>query len=177
MLALRGRLDRGQRPGDPTTDVVDRAFVELNDARVTAYVSGPSGDVEELPVQWTGERDGEYHATFTAKQSGIYSARVEATREGRTIGSSVTRVRSVPSDAEYFDATMQAARLQRIADETGGQFYTAANLAGLPDDLQYTGRGVTTIEERELWHMPIILMVMLALLGAEWAVRRRVGLA
>ena len=167
-------------PGETVTlvaDVVDRAFVELNDAKVTAYVSGPSGEVDELPVQWTGERDGEYHASFTAKGSGIYSARLEATREGRTIGSSVTRVRAVPSDAEYFDATMQAARLQRIADETGGRFYTAANLAGLPDDLQYTGRGVTTIEERELWHMPIVLMAMLALLGAEWAVRRRVGLA
>jgi uncharacterized membrane protein len=167
-------------PGETVTvvaDVVDRAFVELNDAKVTAYVSGPSGDVEELPVQWTGERDGEYHASFTAKQTGIYSARVEATREGRTVGSSVTRVRSVPSDAEYFDATMQAARLQRIADETGGRFYTAATLSGLPEDLQYTGRGVTTIEERELWHMPIVLLVMLALLGAEWALRRRVGLA
>jgi hypothetical protein len=36
---------------------------------------------------------------------------------------------------------------------------------------------VTTIEERELWHMPVILMALLALLGAEWALRRRVGLA
>lgn len=167
-------------PGETVTlvaDVVDRAFVELNDARVTAYVSGPSGEVEELPVQWSGEQDGEYRASFTAKAQGIYSARVEATREGRTIGSSVAKVRSVPSDAEYFDATMQAARLQRIAEETGGRFYTAGNLSGLPEDLQYTGRGVTTIEERELWHMPIVLMAILALLGAEWAFRRKVGLA
>ena len=93
------------------------------------------------------------------KTEGVYSARVEATRAGKTIGSSVTQVRAVPSDAEYFDATMQAPRLQRIADETGGRFYTAANLAGLPEDVQYTGRGVTTIEERELWHMPIVLML------------------
>ena len=89
----------------------------------------------------------------------------------------MTRVRAVPSDAEYFDATMQAARLERIANETGGRFYTAANVAGMPEDLKYTGRGVTTIEERELWHMPIILMVMLGLLFAEWSLRRREGLA
>jgi len=43
--------------------------------------------------------------------------------------------------------------------------------------VKYSGRGVTTIEERELWHMPIILIAMLALLTAEWIVRRRVGLA
>lgn len=167
-------------PGEQVTlvaDVVDRAFLELNDAKVTAYVTSPSGDVEEVPVQWTGERDGEYQGTFTARTPGIYTARVEATRGGTVIGETRTQVRAVPSDAEYFDATMQAARLQRIADETGGRFYTAANVAGLPEDLKYSGRGVTTIEERELWHMPIVMMMMLGLLGAEWALRRRVGLA
>lgn len=167
-------------PGEQVTlvaEVVDRSFLDLNDAKVTAYVTAPSGDIEEVPVQWSGERDGEYQGTFTAKMPGIYSARVEATRAGTPIGETKTQVRAAPSDAEYFDATMQAPRLQRIADETGGRFYTAANVAGLPEDLQYTGRGVTTIEERELWHMPIVLMVMLGLLGAEWALRRRVGLA
>jgi uncharacterized membrane protein len=167
-------------PGETVTlvaDIVDPAFLELNDASVIAYVSGPSGQVEEVPVQWSGERDGEYRATFTARAEGIYTARVEARRAGQPIGSSVTQVRAVPSDAEYFDATMQAPRLQRIADETGGRFYTAANVAGLPEDLQYTGRGVTTIEERELWHMPIVLLTLLALMGGEWALRRRAGLA
>jgi hypothetical protein len=167
-------------PGETVTlvaDVVDRAFLELNDATVTAYVSGPSGEVEEIPVQWTGERDGEYRATFTARGEGIYTARVEAKRAGEPVGTSVTQVRAKPGDGEYFDATMQAPRLQRIADETGGRFYTAANVSGLPEDLQYTGRGVTTIEERELWHMPVVLLALLALMGGEWALRRRSGLA
>jgi len=167
-------------PGETVTliaDVVDPAFLELNDAKVEAFVTAPTGDVETLPLQWSGERDGEYRASFKAKSEGVYSARVDASRAGKSVGSSVTRVRAVPSDAEYFDATMQAARLQRIADETGGRFYSAANVSGLPEDVKYSGRGVTTIEERELWHMPIILIAMLALLTAEWIVRRRVGLA
>jgi hypothetical protein len=158
-------------------DVVDEAFLELNDAKVTAFISGPNADVEEVPVQWSGERDGEYRASFTPKSEGLYTARLEATRNGKTIGSSVTHVRAIPSDAEYFDATMQAARLERVATETGGRFYTPSTLSGLAEDVQYSGRGVTTIEERELWHMPIVLMVLLALLAAEWALRRRVGLA
>jgi uncharacterized membrane protein len=167
-------------PGETVTlvaDVVDPAFLELNDAKVTAFVSGPSGEVEELPMQWSGERDGEYRGTFKAKSEGIYAARVEGTKAGKTVGSSATRVRAVPSDAEYFDASMQASRLQRIADETGGRFYTPANMAGLPEDVKYSGRGVTTVEERELWHMPIVLLAMLTLLGGEWFYRRKVGLA
>ena len=166
-------------PGETVTliaDVVDEAFVELNDATVAAFVNGPGGELE-IPVQWTGERNGEYRASFTPKAEGLYSVRVEAQRAGKTIGRTVTQVRAVPSDAEYFDATMQAARLERIANETGGRFYTAANLSGLPEDVQYSGRGVTTVEERELWHMPIVLMLMLALMCGEWALRRKAGLA
>ena len=84
---------------------------------------------------------------------------------------------AAPGDAEYFDATMHAATLRRIADETGGRFYDASNTASLADDMRYTGRGVTTVEEHELWHMPIVLLLLVGLLCAEWGYRRVVGLA
>jgi uncharacterized membrane protein len=171
--------DRVQ-PGEPVTlvaDVVDRAFVELNDARVVAHVRRPNGTVDTVPMQWTGERNGEYRATFATAEEGLYTAEVEAVRGTTPVGRSATWVRVVPSDAEYFDASMQAARLKRIAEETGGRFYTADKLSGMPEDLQYTGRGVTTIEERELWHMPIVLIALLGLMFGEWGLRRRVGLA
>ncbi len=171
--------DRVQ-PGEPVTlvaDVVDRAFVELNDARVVARVRRPNGTTDSVPMQWTGEQNGEYRAILATAEAGVYTAEVEAMRGTTPVGRSATQVRVVPSDAEYFDAAMQAARLRRIAEETGGRFYNPATVTGLSDDLQYTGRGVTTIEERELWHMPIVLFVLLGLMFGEWGVRRRVGLA
>jgi len=128
-------------------------------------------------MQWTGERNGEYRATFPAAEQGMYVAQVEATRAGKSLGTGTTQVRATPSDAEYFDATMHAARLKRIAEDTGGRFYTPETIAGLPEDLRYTGRGVTTVEERELWHMPIVLFALLGLISAEWAYRRAVGMA
>jgi uncharacterized membrane protein len=160
-----------------TADVVDPTFVEINDAQVVAHMTGPNGDVVDVPMVWTGERSGQYRGVFTAADQGVYSAKVEATRAGKTIGAGLTQIRSTPSDAEYFDATMHAARLQRVAEETGGRFYTPETLPGLAEDVRYTGRGVTTIEERELWHMPIVLIALLALVGAEWGYRRVVGLA
>jgi uncharacterized membrane protein len=167
-------------PGETVTlaaDVVDPSFVEVNDARVVARVTGPKGSVVEVPMQWTGERNGQYRATFAAPEQGMYMAQVEATRAGKTLGTGTTQVRATPSDAEYFDATMHAQRLQRIADETGGRFYTPETIAGLPEDLRYTGRGVTAVEERELWHMPIVLFLLLGLISAEWGYRRMVGMA
>ena len=166
-------------PGEQVTvlaDVVDPTFVEVNDAHVVARLTGPNGDTTEVPMVWTGERNGQYSGVFTAGDQGVYSAQVAATRAGKAIGTGVTQIRSTPSDAEYFDATMHAARLQRVAEETGGRFYTPETVAGLPEDVSYTGRGVTTIEERELWHMPIVLIALLTLVAAEWGYRRVVGL-
>ena len=167
-------------PGETVTvvaDVVDKSFVEVNDARVMAHVRRPNGTIDDVPMQWTGEQNGEYRATFATKEEGLYVADVEALRGSTPLGRSTTQVRAVPSDAEYFDAAMQAPRLQRIAEETGGKFYPAGASSGLPQDLQYSGRGVTTIEELELWHMPIVLFALLGLMFAEWGLRRRAGLA
>ena len=86
-------------------------------------------------------------------------------------------MRAAPGDAEYFDATMHAARLKRIADETGGKFYTPDTVNALPEDLKYAGRGVTTVEERDLWHMPIVLLLIVGLMAGEWGYRRAVGFA
>lgn len=102
---------------------------------------------------------------------------MDASRAGAPLGAAVTHVRAAPGDAEYFNAAMHAPRLRRIAEETGGRFYTAAEAAGLAEDIQYTARGITTVEERELWHMPILLVALLALMCGEWAYRRAVGLA
>jgi uncharacterized membrane protein len=160
-----------------TADVVDDTFLEVNDAQVVGKVTTPNGGVIDVPMQWTGERNGQYRGTFVTSEQGMYAVRVDASRQGKTLGVGQTHTRAAPGDAEYFDATMHAARLQRIAEETGGRFYTPATMNALSEDLKYAGRGVTTVEERDLWHMPIVLLALLGLTCVEWAYRRRVGMA
>jgi hypothetical protein len=168
---LTDRVEAGQ-PVTLTADVVDPRFVELNDANVVAHVTSPTGKVSAIPLQWTGERNGQYRATLPTAENGWYEAKVEATRDGKSIGAGVTHLRTAPDDAEYFDAAMHAPLLKRIAQDTGGRFYQAANVASLPEDLKYSGRGVTAVEERELWHMPILLLSLMTVLCAEWGLRR-----
>ena len=160
-----------------TANIVDPSFVELNDAAVMATVTAPDGTVSDVPMSWDGEHAGQYQATIPTKAPGWYAARIDATRAGKSVGSAVTHFRAAPGDAEYFDATMHAGTLRRIADETGGRFYDPSNTSTLADDLRYTGRGVTTVEEHELWHLPIVLLLLVGLLCAEWGYRRVVGLA
>ena len=168
-------------PGEAVTvdaTVVDPQFVELNDATVVAQVSRPDGTSESVPLQWTGERDGHYRGTFVSTKAGAYEVAVDATRAGgQTVGSSTAYVRAVPSEVEYFDPTMHPQPLKRIAEDTGGRFYTADTAQSLAEDVRVAGRGVTAVEERELWNMPIVLITLLGLVCAEWGYRRVVGLA
>jgi hypothetical protein len=71
---------------------------------------------------------------------------------------------------------MRAPTLQRIAEETGGRFYTPANVATLPEDVSFTESGTTVIEERELWDMPVIFLLLLALVASEWGYRKYRGM-
>jgi hypothetical protein len=72
---------------------------------------------------------------------------------------------------------MREPLLRRVADETGGRFYTAANVASLPEDMAITGKGVTVQEEMELWDMPFLFLLLVGLIGAEWLLRRKRGMA
>lgn len=177
---VRLPVDRVE-PGESVTveaTVADEQFVELNDATVVATIARPGGTSLTVPMQWTGERDGQYRGTFVATEPGTYEIAVDATRAGgRIVGSGKAYLRAAPSEAEYFDPAMQPAPLRRIAEETGGRFYPADAAAGLAEDVRYAGRGVTSVEERELWNMPIILIALMGLICAEWGYRRMVGLA
>jgi uncharacterized membrane protein len=168
-------------PEEPATiigEVSDENFVQMNSATVTAVVTTPAGEAVDLPMEWTGEQDGEYRASYTPTAEGFYEVRVEATTsDGTRLGEDVTYLRAAPSDNEYYDSTMRAPLLKRVADETGGRFYTTDTIDALADDIRYVGRGVTVIEERELWDMPALLFLLTLLVLGEWGYRRARGLA
>ncbi|MFN2564040.1 MAG: glutamine amidotransferase [Gemmatimonadaceae bacterium] len=172
-------------PREPVTvraEVGDEQFVRVNDAAVTARVRSPSGDEREIPMEWTVDRDGEYRATFTPEEPGLYAVHVAG--GGRRAGggavavdSATTYVRVAPSEAEYFGAEMRAPLLRRIASETEGRFYTPDNVDALPEDLTLSRRGVTVVREMDLWDMPVIFVMIVLLMSAEWGYRKARGLA
>jgi len=178
-VSITTTMDRVE-PGEPfklAVDVMDPAFAEVNDARVFAQVTSPSGKTQEVPLEWTVTRDGQYSGTFVPDEPGLYTVKTTAMRDEGDLGSSTIHVRASAGDSEYFDANMRAPLLKRIAEETGGRFFTPADVAALPEAISYSGRGVTVVEERDLWDMPVIFLLLLGLSGGEWAYRRKRGLA
>jgi hypothetical protein len=177
VTAVPDRVQRGE-PITLTATVVDEEYRGINEGRVLAHVTTPSGRVEDVPLEWTVEGDGEYRARFTPAEDGLYRIAVDGSAgNGMPLARNTTSARVGPSDAEYFDAAMRAPLLQRLAEETGGRFFRASEAAALAEAISYSGRGVTKVEERELWDMPVVLVLLLGLMGGEWLYRRSRGLA
>jgi len=170
------------RPGGSVViraEVSDSSFVRRNDAKLVARVFSPSGKVSEVPLEWVVDRDGEYQANYSSEELGVHTVRVAATggRPGAQALEDSTFVAVADLGAEYYGAEMRRPLLQRIADETGGRFYTPATMSRLPEDIALSRRGVTVMNQMDLWDMPVILVLLVGLLGAEWAYRRHRGLA
>jgi hypothetical protein len=179
-------------------DVADSGYVMRNDARVVAHVVAPTGAARDIPMEWAVDRDGQYRATFTPEESGLYQIKVDADfasgrrgsgRGSRTDSSAtggMTGLSSEPvyvratteADAgrEFVDAEMRASLLKRIAQETGGRFYTPATSSSLAEDIALSTRGVTVVNQMDLWDMPVVLLVLLGLVSAEWGYRKARGL-
>jgi len=164
-------------PVDLRAEVVDSAFLSVNDAQVVAHVAGPAGPVFDVPLEWAVDRDGEYRASFTPDEPGIYTVRVDARAHDGSVASDSAFVRVADLNAEYVDAEMHASLLQRIARETGGRFYTPATVSTLAEDVAMSKRGVTVANELDLWDMPVNFLLLVALLSAEWGYRKLRGLA
>jgi uncharacterized membrane protein len=171
----RERAEAGE-PIKLTARVRDSTYIDLNDAEVTARLTSPSGAARDVRLEWSVEDDGLYAASFVPDEEGSWSIEVNADRAGGSVGHDEGWVRVGPGDDEYFDAARRTALLERIAEETGGQSYTPETVGKLAEDLQYAGSGVTMVEERDLWDMPLFFLMLVGLIGGEWAFRRRRGL-
>ena len=155
-----------------SAEVLDSAYVEVNDSRVVARVTSPSGKTTEVPVEWTVDqgrrlpRDVHAGRAGHLRRQGHRGARSEGARHRATCTCA-----SRPATPSTSTPAMRAPLLKRIAEDTGGRFFTPANAASLPEAISYSGRGVTVVEERELWDMPALF------LAAGRPDRRRVGLS
>jgi hypothetical protein len=156
---------------------MSKEYLPVNDAQVTARVTDPFGNEQELALNWNLDKDGEYRGSFLPAADGPYEVEVDAVTADRSLTSPTLHIEAGVLDEELRSGAMRGNLLRRIASETGGAFYTLDRTDGLPEQLRYTDRGTVVQEERDLWDLPIFFFLLIGLLFAEWVVRRRKGLA
>ena len=159
-------------------DIRDRKFNPINDAHVVARITKPSGAVLDVPLKFTTLDDlNTYTGEFKADEVGQHG--IELIGTSGLVGQVAARSNLLVTDLnrEYFGATQNSDLLKRIANESGGKYYQAAEVQSLLDDLTYRQSPYSERVTKDLWDMPINFMLIVGLLSTEWFLRKREGLA
>jgi uncharacterized membrane protein len=157
-------------------EVRDKEYHPAADARVTARVIGPGGFAASLDLTPVPSSPGHFQADWEAPARGLYVADLTAQRGAETIGSDAVTFERLDGVAESFHTGQNRALLQELATSTGGRYLKPAQLAGLAADIPYSQAGVSVRQTKELWNMPAVFLLILALRAGEWVMRRKWGL-
>jgi hypothetical protein len=120
----------------------------------------------------TTAQEGEFLGSFLPEKGGVYKVRVE-TLEGRLEESVV-----VAEAVEGLDGVPNHEHLKMIAEATGGKVLSSGK--DVLREAESYGQKIKEhfIEEKRLplWSAPYLLVLIPALLGMEWYLRRKGGM-
>lgn len=157
--------------------VVNAAFEPVSDAGVQVRVEEPGGASRTLTATLDAGEPGLYRASMLTLSPGVHRVDVEATRSGTSLGRTSLQVLAGGFDPEFVDPRRNDAVLRRLGESTGGALLAADELDGLAGRIRQAAASPTArLVERDVWHNGWSFVIICALLGTEWALRRRWGL-
>lgn len=157
--------------------VRDEEFSAIGNAEVALRLREPGGQERSVPAALASPREGRYATAIRFEQAGVYTVTADVRRGGQPLGSATRALLVGGADVELSEPRLNQAVLRRIADSTGGRYLEISEVSQLPSLLRESPVGSLPMEMRDVWHTGWSLAVIVALLAAEWIVRRRAGLA
>jgi hypothetical protein len=162
-----------------TGQVYDESMAPVSDASVEVTIQAP--DSTQYPYTMEPEGNGRYALDIGALPQGTYQYEATARLEGQRLGQDRGRFSVGSITLEYRETRANLPLMRQIAQRSGGTSFSPDSAGALGERLAASGafESVVTTEtsEVELWHLWGFLALVLALLAAEWALRKRYGLA
>lgn len=155
----------------------DRNFQPLDNADVRFTVMAPDGSTTTLAVEASTDEAGVYRAEFAPGQSGGYVASaIVHDAGGRELASPRTGWVHDPAGDEFRTINPQREALKKLAEATGGMLVEPSDLELFAEQLPRRNVPVVETTTWPLWHNAWCLLLIVACLGGEWALRRKLGL-
>jgi hypothetical protein len=150
----------------------------IPDATFEVAVTDPAGKVHNLtPRSGPGLSLADFDQTM---EPGDYWARVRASKNGQALaGIAVTRFHVNARDPELDNPTADFAMLREISHASGGEFLTPEQLQEKLADWAQGGLPGLTLARQQtlsLWDNWLMLLLLVLLMTAEWAFRKKRGL-
>ena len=158
-------------------DIADKSFKRLNNAHVTVKLTDPKGGAQSQPLDWSGSQDGLYQTQISVGTEGMYQLEVQASQGEQNLGSYRTSFQVKDRPVEFYNAALDSGALKSIAQETGGHYYPLSKMGDIPDDAIYVESETSFVEQKELWDVPLLFMLLSLTLAGEWFLRKKKGLA
>lgn len=158
--------------------VRNEAFEPVRDALVDLRVTTADGRLEQLRASPDPDApaSGRYVARFRAGDAGVYRVVADVRREQSVSGTASTALLVGGADLEMSDPRLNVQVLQRLSAASGGKVMAASETADLIAALEANVASSALSVRRDLWHNAWSFATILALLAAEWVLRRRWGL-
>lgn len=158
--------------------VWDDDYRPVPGADVRATVRGPLGtdDGKAREISLVDLSGGRYRGSLPGLPPGDYRIEGRARREGAELGADESEMTVAPYRMELEDPAPDFEMLREIARESGGAFVPLAQAGEVPALLDPQPITDRSVRELPFLESPVLFLLLLALLGAEWGLRRRRGL-
>jgi uncharacterized membrane protein len=156
-------------------DVRDAAFAPVGDATVDATLTAPDGGVKPVTLRRSAAT-GHFVAGLRFDRPGLYRVSAAARRGAQSLGDAARWLYAGASDPEFADPRLNDAWLRRLTRGTGGRYVRPPEASDIVKWLRESAPAPSSPSRRELWHQPWTFAAIVALLSAEWILRRRWGL-
>jgi hypothetical protein len=157
-----------------TTQVYDGSYNIVNNAVIRTNINGPSATFE---IESQFLQQGRYESSFVPLVPGIYQIKCEAWRNDIKLGEDSVRINITSVNREFINTQQNYRFLNRLAEKTGGKYFSEANARDLVNYLKFKPKFSRESKTFELWNRLPILLVIIFLLSLEWFIRKRKGLA
>jgi len=174
-------VPQGTTPGVPASLRVfarTAAFEPQPAAAVDLRVTAPDGRSEVVGTvpEKGADAAGRFVAEYRPATAGVYKISVDAKNGSALLGSATASMLVGGADVEMTDPRLNRQALARVAAASGGRVVEEDQLDSLGDILKALVPAAELSVRRDLWHNGWSFAAILALLSAEWMLRRRWGL-
>jgi len=121
---------------------------------------------------------GTYDRTIKAEEAGFYTVEAAAEKDGSSVGEARAAFQVVAPSYEFLNLRANTSVMKSLAEKTGGAYYEPPTASAMFSELvaKEAKAEIKVFRRIDLWNLPLCFSVFLAVLAAEWWLRKRWGL-
>ena len=169
----------GGEPVEFVGQVLDAQLQPVPDAEVRLEIRRRDDGRETLAtllLERRAARPGEYAGARAGLAPGEYTAEAIASWQGSEAGRDTTAFTVESYSVEFANTTQDVDFLRELSERTGGRYAAVDDAAALARDLPRNVQPLLLHSEIEVWNSAWLFVAFVAVLAAEWLLRKRRGL-